>query len=237
MDDIIKISLVDTKWKKRVGLSEDGIYHIIMSERFDENLYSIMDAITFNKSIGKEIILNVKHNFLNKARKLYSGHSFNEPLRDYEKNYLIHSTSLKSFENIKRDNKLYSFNKLSDNFFRGQEPFGKFLGDPDTLRDYILFSSNKYTPEIVIASKEQGKLVQNYETKYKTGVRMYFDAKKMFDDKILLRDGLHYMVYKELPLEKYLICKVDSKKLGLAKECLINEFVDRADEFFSNYIN
>lgn len=65
---------------------------------------------------------------------------------------------------------------------------------------------------------------------------MYFDAKKMAKDKILLRDGLHFMIYGELPLEDYLICKVDSNSLEFSKECSIEEFVDKAENFFLNYI-
>lgn len=100
-------------------MSKEGIYHIILSERFDDNLYSIMDAITFYKSIGKEIILNVRNELLNKAKKLYSGHSFDEFLRNYEQNYLIHTTSLKSYENIIKEGKLYYFNRLSKRMQHG----------------------------------------------------------------------------------------------------------------------
>lgn len=236
LNDSIQLLVEDSPHIKRVGKSKEGIYQIIFSQRFEENYFSLMDAITFNETLGKNIILDVKEDYLWQARKVYEGHGFDDAIRPYESEYIIHSTDESSYKSIMRDGKLKSFNSLHFDDKDAELAIGKLLGDPDTLRDYILFSPSKYPPEIVVASKEYGRIIQNIDVSYHPGVRMYFDSVKMAQDKILIRDGLHYMVKDELDLEDYLLLYVDVEKLNISKEVKIRDFANNADFYFYSFL-
>lgn len=51
---------------------------------------------------------------------------------------------------------------------------------------------------------------------YKTGARLYFDAKKIAEDGLLIRDGCHMKLKDALPLTPYLIWAATWDKIGLS---------------------
>ncbi len=50
---------------------------------------------------------------------------------------------------------------------------------------------------------------------YQTGARLYFDAKRMAQDGLLVRDGCHIKVKDRLPLAPYLIFAATWDNIGL----------------------
>lgn len=82
-------------------------------------------------------------------------------------------------------------------------------------------------------SKQAGEIMMDVNHPYKTGMRFYFDAAKMAEDGILLRDGIHVKVKGELPLERYLIWCADWRNVGLESQISTpQEFTDRANAMF-----
>ena len=69
--------------------------------------------------------------------------------------------------------------------------------------------------EIVVSSKLSGIINMDVNAEYHTGARLYFDAKQMAEDGLLVRDGAHIKVKDTLPLEPYLIWVATWDKLGL----------------------
>ena len=49
---------------------------------------------------------------------------------------------------------------------------------PTDFSDYIMFGDG-ITGEIIVNSKQQGKIVMDENSEYLTGARLYFDAQKM----------------------------------------------------------
>ncbi len=126
-----------------------------------------------------------------------------EPLlRDNESPVLVHSTPLNSWENIKRNEMLKSWNLLkTEKVIAEEQPIGIQLGDPTDFSDYIMFGGG-VTGEIVVNSKQQEKIIMDINVEYLTGARLYFDAKKIAYDGLLVRDGCHLKVKDKLLLNQ-----------------------------------
>ena len=168
----------------------------------------------------------------------YRGHSYNDPfLRDYESSIFIHSTTKECFENIVKSQMLKSWNRLkAEGFFTEESPIGEQLGDPEELRDFILFGSGT-TGEIVVNSKQNSCLIFDEHKEYRTGARLYFDMQKIAADGLLLRDGSELKVKNTLPLEPYLIWVSTWDKIGLDSEVSTPRiFAEQSDAFFQTYI-
>lgn len=168
----------------------------------------------------------------------YAGHSYNETvLRDYESPVLVHSTSMENWLQIQKDGMLKSWNKLN---IPEKEPIGKQLGDPVHFSDYVMFGGG-VSGEIVVNSKQSGKIVMDIDTEYKTGARLYFDAEKIAKDGLLVRDGAHVKVKNCLPLKPYLIWTATWDKVGLESPISTPRiFTEMSDDklkslYFKNY--
>ena len=87
--------------------------------------------------------------------------------------------------------------------------------------------------EIVVSSKLSGFINMNVNAEYHTGARLYFDAKKMAEDGMLVRDGAHVKVKGYLPLEPYLMWVATWDKLGLNSPLSTPKiFAETADDRF-----
>lgn len=163
----------------------------------------------------------------------YAGHSYNETvLRDYETPVLVHSTSMDNWLQIQKDGMLKSWNKLN---IPEKEPIGKQLGDPVHFSDYVMFGGG-VSGEIVVNSKQSGKIVMDIDAEYKTGARLYFDAKKIAKDGLLVRDGAHIKVKDFLPLEPYLIWIATWDSIGLESQLSTPKiFAELSDEKFNDF--
>ena len=142
---------------------------------------------------------------------------------------------MNSWEQIKRDGMLKSWNILKiEKVIDEEQPIGIKLGDPMDFSDYIMFGGG-VTGEIVVNSKQQGKIVMDTNAEYHTGARLYFDAKRMAQDGLLVRDGCHLKVKDRLPLEPYLIWVATWETIGLASQLSSPKiFAEQADKQFES---
>lgn len=164
----------------------------------------------------------------------YEGHHYNEPvLRKGEPLVLVHSTPMNSWKQINQDGMLKSWNKLkAERAVEEECPIGIQLGDPVDFSDYIMFGGG-VTGEIVVNSKQQGKITMDVNTDYLSGARLYFNAEKMAQNGLLVRDGCHLKVKDTLPLEPYLLFAATWKNIGLASQVSTPKiFSEKADEAF-----
>ncbi len=146
-----------------------------------------------------------------------------------------------SWEQIKCDGMLKSWNLLkAEKVISEEQPIGIQLGDPEDFSNYIMFGSG-VTGEIVVSAKQRGKIVMDVNAEYRTGARLYFDAKRMAQDGLLLRDGCHLKVKDVLPLAPYLIWAATWDTAGLASQLSVPRiFAEQADKqfqaIFSQYL-
>lgn len=180
---------------------------------------AVCDFIGFSEANGKNAILIMTEEDLDSAKNYYVGHRYNDPfLREVEPSVLVHSTPTDNWEFIKHDGMLKSWNKLkSENIIVEEQPIGIHLGDPVDFSDYIMFGDG-IAGEIVVNSKQQGKIVMDENAEYLTGARLYFDAKKIAQDGLLVRDGCHLKVKDMLPLNPYLIWAATWENIGLESQ-------------------
>ena len=177
---------------------------------------AVGDFTGFCEENGKNAILVMSEAELDSAKEHYEGHRYNDPfLREYEPSHLVHSTPMSSWELIRRDGMLKSWNLLkTEKAVAEEQPIGIELGDPPDFSDYIMFGGG-VTGEIVVNSKQQGRIVMDTDAEYLTGARLYFDARRMAQDGLLVRDGCHIKVKDTLPLEPYLIWTATWETVGL----------------------
>lgn len=224
-------------YEQMCGSSNGCAYTIKMScNRFKNWKIAVGDFIGFCEANKKNAILVMCEADLRSAKKYYEGHRYNEPLlRENEPYVLIHSTAMNSWEQIKKDGMLKSWNILkTEKVITEDQPIGIQLGDPMDFRDYIMFG-NGVTGEIVVNSRQQGKIVMDTNAEYLTGARLYFDAKRMAQDRLLVRDGCHLKVKDRLPLEPYLIWIATWETIGFASQVSTPKiFAEQADKQFES---
>lgn len=117
-----------------------------------------------------------------------------------------------------------------------EQPIGIQLGDPPDFSDYIMFGGG-VIGEIVVNSKQQGKIVMDTNTEYLTGARLYFDAKRMAQDGFLVRDDYHLKVKDLLHVEPYLTWTATWETIGLANQVSTPRiFAEQADKRFQSIL-
>ncbi|MGL5417018.1 MAG: hypothetical protein ACRDAU_15230 [Clostridium sp.] len=229
--------LTDSKDYKIInGKSADGLYTIKVSKNYLQWKISLMDFIEFQIQNDKNIILALSKNDFKEAKNAYRNHKFNEKiLREYELEVMVHSTTKSFWKSIQKDKMLKSWNILKKEKTNWEKkPIGEKLGDPKEFSDYIMFSNGNISSEIVTLSKQNNKLIMDENKSYETGVRLYFNMRKIAEDGLLIRDGCHAKVKDSLPLEKYLIWVADWKNTGLlSKYSTPKEFTNKANATFN----
>lgn len=217
-----------------VGANNGCAYTIKISKQLhDDWKMAVGDFIGYCNSNNLNGIIAITEDEYNDVQSYYVGHGYNETnLRDYEMPILIHSTSMENWRQIQKDGMLKSWNRL--NVFE-KEPIGKQLGDPVHFSDYVMFGGG-VSGEIVVNSKQSGKIVMDIDAEYKTGARLYFDAEKIAKDGLLVRDGTHMKVKDSLPLEPYLIWTATWDKVGLESQISTPRiFAELSDEKFNDF--
>lgn len=218
-----------------VGSNNGGVYTIRVSKlAHDDWRLAVGDFIGYCNANSINGIIEMSQSDYGDAINHYNGHSFNEQiLRDYEPTVLIHSTTMESWFNIQREGMLKSWNRLKgDKIISEDYPIGVQLGDPISFSDYIMFGGG-ITGEIVVNSKQSGKIVMDVNAEYQTGARLYFDARRMAKDGLLVRDGCHIKVKDTLLLEPYLIWFATWDKIGLSSPISTPKiFSETSDEKF-----
>lgn len=235
---VIFILTDSTDYKQTVGAKSSCAYTVKTSRVLCDNWrVSVGDFISFHEAVGKNIILVMTQKELEAVKSYYGNHKYNDAyLRENEPVILIHSTPMSNWLKIKDDCMLKSFNFLNSNKTDIVHPIGRSLGDPADFSDYIMFGTG-ITGELVVSSKQQGKIVMDPNAEYLTGARLYFDARKMAQDGLIIRDGCHIKVKDKLPLSPYLIWTATWENIGLPSPISTpSAFAELADEVFrSNF--
>ena len=232
----IILMLTDSDKYQFICGSKNGCAYTIKVSRSkcDDWKMAVGDFVSFNEVNAKNIILVMTEAEYKAVKDYYEGHSYNEPfLRKDEPLVLVHSTPMNSWKQINQDGRLKSWNKLkADRAVEEDQPIGIQLGDPADFSDYIMFGGG-VTGEIVVNSKQQGKIVMDINAEYLTGARLYFDAKRMAQDGLLVRDGCHIKVKEALPLEPYLMFTATWENVGLESQVSTPKiFAKMADKAF-----
>lgn len=217
------------------GQSENGVYTAKIKTGSLNWKMAAGDFISYNNSLNHEAIMCIPKKRLIEVEKAYAGHSYNEKkLRSYEPGFLVHSTTYENGQGILKDGYIGSWNLLKQEKKINEEmPVGKILGDLDYFSNYIMFSKGEVSSEIVVMSKQAGRIIMDTNNKYRTGTRFYFNAGIMAEDGVIIRDGLHIKTEGKLPLKPYLLWWTDWKKSGLESQFSTPYiFTEKANQIF-----
>lgn len=195
---------------------------------------AVGDFIDYCNLNRLDAVLEITQTDYEDALSEYGTHHCNDKkLRGYEPPVLIHSTTMDNWLHIQRDGVLKSWNRLKkERTCYEKTPIGAILGDPESFRDYVMFGTGMHT-ELVVSSKLAGRIAADVHAPYQTGARLYFNAEKIAEHGLLIRDGCHLKVKDSLPLSPYLIWAATWDKIGLNSPLSTPEiFAGTADRMF-----
>lgn len=180
------------------GRSSTGVWCVGITEDYYQVANFIYYENTHNRSViiwseNYDIALRVFRQLEEYGVRMYKN------LNNYT--FLCHSTPIENFKNILKDKSLLSYKELMSegkqiNTVRFE------LKEPEDFLDYIDFCScESISSEIVVASRQFGKINDSSDIRYKPGVRIYFKSDKLQEAEGACFDGYHtFIVYKKLPL-------------------------------------
>ena len=214
------------------GCENGCAYTLKVSRKHPHWAMALGDFIGHHSAAGKNLILVVPEADYAHALDAYAGHTHDERfLRAYEPAVLVHSTTPEGWAHIQRDGCLKSWNHLHrEQSGHEHQPIGALLGDPAELRDYILFGGG-VTGEIVVSSKQKGRIEMDVYCAYTPGARLYFDMRKLARDGLLIRDGSEIKIRDVLPLAPYLLFAATGDILA-GEPATPHRFTAMADELF-----
>ena len=236
-DSWILLKLMDTAddFQQMTTGGNGQVFRFIMTKELKDWTYRVCDFIQYESVYNKNIILAINEGDLNTARAEYGNHKYNDPfLRDYEQQVLVHTTTRDKYEKILLSEELKSWKTSKAEYSVWEEaPIGALLGDPESYSSYVMFGTGGVYQELIPLAKQRGYIDMNLDGLYTAGARFYFDAAKIANDGLLVRDGVHQKVKERLNLIKYLLWTATSEELGVAERTTPRIFAETADRIFS----
>lgn len=108
--------------------------------------------------------------------------------------------------------------------------------EPKDYSDYIMLDILDGCGELVVNSHQLGYVCTNPHMEYKPGVGLYFDAHKIIQNGLGVRDGLHILKVKNrLFLAKYMVMSVNEQMLK-PNIWTLTTYTENANNYFLNHI-
>jgi hypothetical protein len=223
----------------RNGCQPSGLYHAAFGRRVAALDARLGDFLRYETSQGRQVIVACPADMSAEAlieRGLQAAPS-PTTVRPGDPRRVVHSTPLAAWSQIEACGELRSFASLrapDDD----QAALGELLlGDPPDYAHYIALGLiDAIGPEFVVACRQAGRMLPDPDTVYQPGVRLYFDAQRIIQDGLAVRDGLHALKVRDrLPLGPYLVAKIaaaDLPPLAAGEQWTTTLFLERANEAF-----
>lgn len=189
--------------------------------------YNIANFINYENNYNRKVIIwSENHELAIRIFQQIKELEIKEYMNLDRSKLLCHSTSIENLLSILKDNILLSYNELISQ--------GKIirtvrfeLNEPEDFLDYIDFCScESIASEIVVASRQFGKINDDNNFEYKPGVRLYFNPEELLKVEGACMDGLHtFRMLKKLSLDYVKAIVFPSKKSleGVSKENAMSE--------------
>lgn len=216
------------------GARNGSPYALLVSRLAAHWEYAVSDFLHYQQELGHNVLCAMDEADRAHALAATAGHPHDErALRPWEPSVLVHSTTPQGWTGILRDGAVRCWRALHAQHADWEpSPIGARLGDPPDFSDYVMFSTGHVAGEIVVLSKQTGRINMDENASYTPGARLYFDAAALARDGLLIRDGAHLKVRQEVPLLPYLLCAITPQQLGLERSTP-NEFTRLANAEFA----
>ncbi len=217
----------------------DSKLHVIrFSPDIDKNNLRLFDFLNYESSYQRNIILKVCGGMNAESLiELFNKTSYETGYRNSDEKYMVHSTILSAWDSIKQNGVLFSSNSLRKAGRLVNEIGLKPMREPKDYSDYIMLDVLEGCGELVVNSRNRGCVCIDPNANYTPGVRLYFNVRKMFEDRIVTRDGLHLVKVKDkLSIENYLLAAITAKDFPPNIQWTPTLFTLKANElFYSEY--
>lgn len=218
----------------------DAKLHVLrFSPAADKEHIRFFDFLSYELSYNRNVIIKVSKGI--SAEDLltqYKTAPHEITFRSTDEEYMVHSTSLLTWEYIKKDKSLLSPNMLKADGREVMEIGLKPMLEPPDYSDYIMLDVLNGCGELVVNSRQLGYVCTDPNALYTPGIRLYFDVRKMIRDNIAVRDGLHLLKVKNcLPLADYLLAAISSEDFQEEMKWTPTLFTEKANQlFFDRYV-
>jgi len=217
------------------GGGKNGPFTFILGADTPDLKCSLADFLRYNKLHKRNVIISCPESidldvFIEQA---LAETPDEKCVRSSDPRWVVHSTTLAAWSDIRQDGMLKSFALLRE---EGKQTIGlgiEKLGDPPDFANYVMLGSMEaVSPEIVVASRVKNQIIDDADRPYEPGVRIYIDNHLIIRDGLTVRDGLHNTkVRKSLPLSPYMAAAITAEDLPQQTWCP-RTFSKAANNFF-----
>jgi len=222
-----------------MGKSSCGCYAVTLNPNNIDFLDRLNDFICYETSYNRSVLISVPDGHFDMLM-INEQSDIENLIRPYDPAYLVHSTTLPSYEKIKKSEFLKSAALLNNEGIKTTAIGFTPLGEPSDYLDYVMFAPMEgfgSGSEMVVNSHLRGYACFNPDAEYIPQARMYFDTHKIISDGLAVRDGVHSIkILNKIPLHPYLVMVVFGNDILLPKHksfwtpTLFNE---KANEYFN----
>lgn len=210
------------------------VYTLRVSSKIDTNYERLFDFLNYEISYGRNVIIKFPKDInADRVLSLFKESDKKVVFRNTDSPYMVHSTTTENWKSIQKTGALLSPNMLRKSGQVIHEIGLRPMLEPDDYSDYIMLDALEGCGELVVNSRQLGYVCTDPDRPYMPGVRLYFDVRKMMQDRMVVRDGLHILKVKHrLPLERYLIAAITTQVLDTKKVWTPTTFTNAANQFF-----
>jgi len=120
---------------------------------------------------------------------------------------LVHSTSLEASIEIEKKGKITADKYLNNSTKNEKHVIQKYKeNEPIEFSEYVMLGKIDGNTELVMSMFQRDSFYVTDEEEYLPGARIYLDSRKLDQDGLIVRDGMHIgKVFREISLDKYCI--------------------------------
>ena len=207
------------------------LYTLSVNPLYDTKQQRLCDFIKYEIGYGRNVIIQANGVTLpDETFQLKD----DKKVRESDPKWMVHSTTEKSWESIRQTGALFSPIELKKRGIPICEIGLLPMLEPKDYSDYIMLDILDGCGELVVNSHQLGYVCTNPHMEYKPGVRLYFDAHKIIQNGLAVRDGLHILKVKnKLSLAEYMVMAVNEQMLK--PECWTpTSYTENANNYFLN---
>ena len=220
-----------------MGKSRCGCYAVAVNPGDATFADRLIDFIRYENAHGRRVLI-FSPDF--SVEEILQHHVPIEGWRSTDAPYAVHSTTLEAYKCIRRDGCLKSAARLRREG-TAQNAIGFLpLGEPEDYLEHVMFAPVDgwgSGSEMVVNSRLRGQACFDPQASYTPQARMYFDARRMIEGGLTVRDGAHFLkVHDALPLEGYLLLSVFAEDVALPLGDAYwtpTNFTKQANEYFT----
>lgn len=195
------------------GGGTKSVYTLCLGRKIPCLKQRLADFLSYESEMGRTVIVSFPEDIDTKSfiKESLDNAQPSDVVRNEDQKWIVHSTDLEAWENIRKEGILKSGRELHSGTGTGF----RLLGEPPEYDEYIMFGNiDSPAPEFVVASRKAGKILTDPEMEYQPGVRLYFDCHMIIEKGLAVRDGVHGIkVHRYLPLTPFLAVAITAADL------------------------